>query len=85
VEHLSTNEEIERLNAKQLLLALQDEQAHTVAFFLNHLGMALREGYLNLLSPGRRHEIERVRIEELPIAEKLFEVMAKKVLQSQAH
>jgi flagellar motor switch protein FliG len=85
VEHLSTAEEINRVNPKQLLLALQDEQAHTIAFFLKYLGQSLREGYLNLLSPGRRHEIERARIEELGVAPKLFEVLAKKVLHMQAH
>lgn len=69
--NLTPIEKLSKLTPKQLLLLLQDESSQLIAYLIAKIDPHVKENYLNLLSPGRRNEIERSVIKQSPLSDEL--------------
>ena len=74
-------ETVREYSAQDLLKLLQDEKPQMIAFILENLDLTSRDHYLDLLSPGRRQEIEKCSIESMHFHPELFEKLAKHLVQ----
>lgn len=81
---LSPDEKLSKLTPKQLLLLLQDESSQMIAYLISKINPAVKENYLNLLSPGRRNEIERCAIKQNPLSDEFYPRLVELVLSQNA-
>jgi flagellar motor switch protein FliG len=77
-------EKLAKLTPKQLLLLLQDESSQLIAYLISKVNPMVKENYLNLLSPGRRNEIERCVIKQSPLSDDFYPRLAELVLSQNA-
>jgi len=82
--NLSPMEKLSKLTPKQLLLLLQDESSQLIAYLISKIDPHVKENYLNLLSPGRRNEIERSVIKQSPLSDEFYPRLAELVLNQNA-
>lgn len=64
-----------RRTAKELLVLLEREKLQTIAFVLQNCEEAIKMEYYDLLSPGKRNELKRLSIEEVPLSAKVSEAI----------
>jgi flagellar motor switch protein FliG len=77
-------DKLSKLTPKQLLLLLQDESSQLIAYLISKINPMVKENYLNLLSPGRRNEIERCSIKQSPLSDEFYPRLVELVLSQSA-
>jgi len=81
---VSPIDKLSKLTPKQLLLLLQDESSQLIAYLISKINPMVKENYLNLLSPGRRNEIERCALKDSPLSEEFYPRLVELVLSQHA-
>ncbi len=83
-EHLDSLSQLGRRTPQDLLAMLQSEQPQTVVFILSYLSRAMQDKYYDLLSPGKRNELKKLKVEKVLVANQVFEKINEKMITQTA-